>query len=610
MSANNIFYVTSHLSEGISQATGILRDYVLSFWPSGYFRSIICNNADVSVQQDYEATNVAMGKYIRKLPAFSIKTTMNMDGTVAENPVHDAWMDLYRRNGHLNDFTTSYHMLYRDHENDHFIGTLPKRYHLNFDLALRVESEPQMWDTLAYIKHSIAPEIFFYINDWLTAPFPNHVLRLLALQYGLDMTVDTDRFALLELLQKHCAQRVDMVTNPQTGESVFTHTYGQNILVKFNQATGDVQRKNLSVTFADIKMTAIMQLVLCTNYGVTLSGNPAEYGELLPALEGTMDEPPSFHLTVNRYQPKEQLPDGRQLIFSKGFVSDQPEIYGAREPIYDQPTFIAPLSDATAYTELPDSTADFPLWVPQGLTLKTQGAVSAIYNDERAGWQILLHEPDSAVIVLAESVFLGRRGKSYVVELAAQTNRAGVGIEINTVEQRSAYRLTEQGYSQKIAAELYVRNKKNRLVLKWKNAPYDPVVHTTPLDLTFRSIRVLPLLSVIQSTKTTDILYLGSILGEEMLAVWSYLLENKIDPATVFTFLISQKDKKHLEPHEFTVDWEQRTITLLNPLFNYTHYLSLYADRQQYNDVLYRHLYKTDVLGASYHNLSRSHPLS
>lgn len=591
MSSKNVYYVSSHLSEGISQVTGIVKDYVLSFFPSGFFRSIVSNNQDVSVQDDYQTTNVSIGKYTRKLPAFSVKSTLSTDATVAENPIHDVWMDLYRANGQLSDFRTSYNMIYKDHENDHYIGALPKRYQVAFDFSIRAESEPQMWDILGFLKHSIQTEIFFYITEFMQAVIPNRVIQLLALQYNLDLELEADREQFLKQLRKYSTNQIDEIYNPQTGERVYTHNFYQRILVRFSPASGDPNRRNMSTTYADIKFQGVAQLMLYTNYGVNMVGDITEYGEVVERMEGISDQPPSFHFSVRKFLPIEQLEDGKQLIFFKGFVSDAPETLGAITPRYDAPTFSADCENQEQYLSLPEN-PDF--LYPNKIELKTKGDVQSTYNETLAGWQVLLESSDAACIAIAEKVFLGTRGRVYVVEIVAECNKDGKTFEVNTVEQRGTFRFTSANNPQKFNIKLHVKNKNNRIVIRWNNEPTDAYDNSKVTRITFKSIRVLPLIAEVQSTSNTDILYLDSILDVDTVAVLRKDMESGVNLDDFFKFEVSQKNRRYLDENEFKVDWKTMTMTLLNPLFNYTHYLSLYADKEHYNDVLFKQLYKVD----------------
>ena len=608
MAINNVYFVSSHYSENISQITGIVRDYVISFFPRGFFRSVICNNEDVAVEDDYQATNRNIGKYTRKLPALAIKATYTQEPTIQENPVHDPWMDIYRRNGLLKEFYRHYHIIYKDHESEHFIGALPKRHQVTLDFSLRLESEPQLWDVMGYLRHSIHPEYWFYIKEFMQATIPNHIVYFIAKEYGYDMTLEDDREKLLKQLQKFSTNHITEILNRQTGERLYTHNFFQNILIKFNQPSADVNRKNFSVAYGDLKFSAVAQLMYYTNWAVNCQADKQTFGKLVDEIDGIKDDAPRFTYTIRKYLPVEQLADGKQLIFSKGFVCDAPNTLGSIRPQLDKPIYVLNGKKEVQYYMLPNSDLSVPK--TSGLDIKFRGKLKSEYDCLMDGWKINLSSPDAAINLLLNDVFLGQRGSAFIVEIVAQCNHAGTVFAVNTVEQKATFQFDAEDYLQKFQIKLFVKNKSNRLVIKWANTNTNAEHRVEDLSIVIQSITIYPLIAEIQSTTTSDIIYLQSILPKDTLRVLRRDLELNRDPSEFFKFTFAQKNVRYLKDEEVKVNWKDLIITLRNPAFNKTHYINLYADKAHYNEVLFGDLYRVEnrPFIHDYKHLDREHP--
>jgi hypothetical protein len=226
------------------------------------------------------------------------------------------------------------------------------------------------------------------------------------------------------------------------------------------------------------------------------------------------------------------------------------------------------------------------------------------------GWKINLRSPDAAINLLFNDVFLGQRGIAFIIEIVAQCNQMGTVFAVNTVEQKATYQFDEESYLQKFQIKLFVRNKTNRLVIKWANTGTNAEHQMKDLEILIKSIRILPLVGEVQSTTTSDIIYLESILSAEILRVLRQDLNMNRDPSEFFKLTFAQKNVRYLKDEEVKVDWQKLIVTLRNPAFNKTHYINLYADKAHYNDVLFKELYRVEnrPYVHDYKHLDREHP--
>jgi hypothetical protein len=81
---------------------------------------------------------------------------------------------------------------------------------------------------------------------------------------------------------------------------------------------------------------------------------------------------------------------------------------------------------------------------------------------------------------------------------------------------------------------------------------------------------------------------LSDVMPEVIKSVLTYMLANNIDPDSYFYVHVAPHDISHeaVAQVDLSMDWNTMILTITNPLFNSTHYVSIYADMTRFKAIL------------------------
>ena len=236
----------------MSQITGIVREYLLFNLPKEYFKSIHIDGAFRSVEEVRPSSEEH--RDIRKEnPSLAIQPSLRFDymgGTHTTNHI------MFQGNKQLYSNLRYMDVLFTDDTNLNYIRYENRRYKVNFDIEMRLESQMYCYDMLGYLKQRIPANQNFFINGVpLCIAIPNDIVAYLGNIYKKDINNATELRSLIDILDMKQIKPIDFKINPQSGNKTIQFIEKMNLLCKIEDdpqmAKNEIGRQidNNTVTF-------------------------------------------------------------------------------------------------------------------------------------------------------------------------------------------------------------------------------------------------------------------------------------------------------------------------------------------------------------------------
>jgi len=575
MESVKIFTATGNVSYALSQAAKVLVDFFVRKFPKGYFRDYSVGTESFSVREQRRLEEAKGGEFVRPTPCLSIRPVYTLEETIPENPIENRWKHVAMNHGPVHDLQGNYQHIFFDTEEERYVFTLPKFHRFNFDVSVRTDGEMAMWDAMAWLKHGLIFNEFFYLNRYpMAVVIPNVIVWALAGEYGLNMEDPADRADFLGVLRKGSHQRINEVVDPAKARPYYVFGYTANLMVKFESLpTGEVQEQEQSRSRGEIGFSGQMQFHTPTNFAVETRGFDPSYGEVIDDL-AREQLTPSISIERLVTPPPFQLEDGRRMVFFKGFVTEAPATTDESVPVLGPEKNPWPIRGGAFVDNGPG------LVLAEGWNAGI-GAAGTSFSEETSFVDVegestqLCDSSDGEFEVQSNDFSFTKRNRRHRIRIraACDVNRARFDVVTGNYESEQVTSRIEFSWPSRYQTfELTVPAPAGTCSLTIR--PSGP----GPCRLWLAEVSVVDMLGTVLSTLTEDLVHLSGHLGPDLEEVIDRNIEDGTDNDAFFAVRVIQKGSDYLDQSRLSMDWEKRVLTVQNPLFNTTHYVAMYAD--------------------------------
>jgi len=208
--------------------TGIVKQFIINKFSSRFFKTVHLVNSAASV---VEATGEDdTGRYVKPNPALSID--------VRYTPTKE--LKTYFPSSERNfSFTESIPyfiydklpVIFDDDELEIQVKTDFIRIKLEFDIAIRLETEMEAWDIGSYLSDIIAEDRPFFLNSRvLSCQVPNNIARFLAETKGLDLSKPDSNYEFSKYVKTFSRNGFELTKNASSGSDVVFFNHPVNVL--------------------------------------------------------------------------------------------------------------------------------------------------------------------------------------------------------------------------------------------------------------------------------------------------------------------------------------------------------------------------------------------
>lgn len=240
------------VSSIVGSVTSVITEFYKSKFPENYFKKVHISTSlsANSLQKDYYQLQERPYLFIQ--PQYDLS-----DGVMNQLPLwHTASWYV------LNDMDSNYTKIFEDVETGIRIYTIPNRIKITFNTGIRVNTEIQAWNVLAYLKQNFESNGFYYLNDvFLANTVPKFIIENICNRIGLDFNSPRDREKLQKYLLQNSKNAIEEVTDLSTGNPSWVYKSPRNILVNYlDLAQNDKQMNNRSVIQNQITFSLTAEL--------------------------------------------------------------------------------------------------------------------------------------------------------------------------------------------------------------------------------------------------------------------------------------------------------------------------------------------------------------
>jgi len=567
------YNATTNISYILSQMTDVAVRLVRQRFPRDFFQSVTVLSEDQAVREQRRLEENLRTEFQRPNPALSVNPSYVLDNSLVEP--NDPWMHMATRQGKMFELVGKYPHVFSDMENERALFTLPKRHKATFEVAIRVESQQQGWDVLSFLKHGYLFDSYFYITgESMAAVIPNITVLALASSYGLNPLIEPDRTQFTALMDEHTRTFVSDVVDPAKKKSYYMFRFVQNILTRMSMPSADYSRRGQEARLAEIRFGIEMEASLPTNYAVECKDSKDSTGELLDGMEKNFY--PTIRINAFRIPPLLEM-DGKKLVFHKGFITDAPNTSGFTErSLDDTEVALGEVADLEFTGDPPVELAG-PLEVMRSTPGDEFSRNEWLPLDAGSGDVPVITQRVRSVDgawVLRMKLDLKAIAEPYTLSAVASTSEPEVSIGFKVEGYAGArLRLNDPDIMHHMEVDFSAPSKDPWLYIA---LPDD----SRGADIDIASLSVKRLLRIVHSTSRDDILYLSEVMAHPVKVAVAYSLEHGEDPGSYLMVHVVHHSLAH-EPvpqEDLSMDWETMALTIRNPLFNSTHYVSIYAN--------------------------------
>jgi hypothetical protein len=572
--AERLVIASAYVSNLVSQMTQALIDRIEGKFPQGYFKSLVVHTEDEAIR---EARRLQEGRnkseFLRMNPALAVDPTYDLDLAVTEPD--DPWMHISKTLGSLKWFEGRYPTVMRDFHNDIAVMALPKRHRVVAQVGMRVEGVMPMWDLVHYVKNSFIFDSLWYMKSVpLQSIIPDSIILTLARAYGLDPSISADRDALLKILRQTSKSKVEAIGVPSRGEDFYIFSFYPNVLTKFSNLSQEPTRKGQSNWSGEVRFTAEMDFVAPTNFALIAKDVQDDFG-VVETTRGIGGNAISSFTVVN-VQPVPVLPDGRQIVYFKRFLTDPPNTVDNDRPV------LGP-EKASGWTD-GFSIENVAQHVPSGWNILewSSGLVTAEEsvdkdNPDQNTWMLDLY-PAGITSIITDDQYTNARGKRFKITIRAKTStlNSEMYVSFGDKEERKL-EFTQPNVWQEFGFDMYAPAPAMAMNLILKN-----LSDSEHAIITISYFSVKEMKGLVFSDSEWDNFYLMGLIDPKVDAVIQHNLDNNLSNDDFFGINVYRRGGFQLPSTDIVADWENRVFSIRNHLYNYVHYLALYADLEEF----------------------------
>lgn len=209
----------------IGNATAIVRDFVKSLFPDGYFSD---EYIDTSMSQIELKKSTIVKK---KKPCLVIRPKI----TLGEDSFFQRLPDWMSTNMFLyTNLDSSYSPVLKDSKNNIYIYTAPDRITMKFDIDIVTDTKIEQLNTAFFLKGSVLHKSYFYLkNARLETEVPKYYIKQLADILGYNLGVEEERIQFSDYLNSNSQSFITEKIKLSSGNSTYFYTYGCNMLCLF-----------------------------------------------------------------------------------------------------------------------------------------------------------------------------------------------------------------------------------------------------------------------------------------------------------------------------------------------------------------------------------------
>jgi len=302
----------STASQMVSSVTSIFKEFIISSFPSDYFKHIQISGAMASYNEVYSKES-RIKELRKKNPAISFRPELILGDTIGDdfkNPdtfflFHDfGWRSISHSIELINDTNTNQYLSFE-----------LNRYKINFTNQIRVETPLQCWDLQAYIEKQFRVENMFYITgNLMPVELPNNLAYALAKDINLDLKHKEDLQSFIVHLNKISPAKFDLRFNNATGKFIISYLTRPYILVRIERPTTALNKINKSYKDSIVEFSAYCELSYPSQYYLRTDKTEVE--------NEPEDTTPNLVITFNLPVAPPRMYHENTLIFNEGFISD------------------------------------------------------------------------------------------------------------------------------------------------------------------------------------------------------------------------------------------------------------------------------------------------
>jgi len=574
MARKSLYTASPDISYVISQAAGHIRDHILSKFPYGFFKDITFGTEEASIAEKRrieESGETGGAEFVQNTVGISIKPVYSLDATFGETPdMHDDWMNMMKRRGQMIELDGNYPKIFSDDETDTMMYTLLKNQNVKYDIAIRLNSELQAWDVLSHLKNYGILEQHYYLDRTpMGCVIPNTIIYLAGAQYGYNLNNPVERTDFLDIIRKHSTLFIDSIVDPAKKQEFYVFQFTTNMLIKVAVPSFDKQMREQSTFNTEVTFNIETQFQAPINFAITYGKIVDDIGHIIKSTNN--DRTIIRNFTYRGVAPDKEIIDSnvvKGIIFHRGYVTDAPSTEDLTQK---------QLGD----DEFPVLPEDLAPWLPSTLPGQVRSIVTDMEEELPEGRTECIKvfaEEGEWELELIEKIDLIRRGRNWQFRVRMACSRQGYKAKIIFGEEEFEMEFTQPNISQDFLFPIQAHSDFAKFRIDPRSWNPEPVTLWL-LETEQKEVK-----GTILSTSSEDILDFGEIVPDNIVKVID--LKSDTENNDIFKVKITQKGGKVLEDNEVNVDWSKKRVTVDNPRFNETHYMSIYADLVEYKKTL------------------------
>jgi hypothetical protein len=213
----------------LSSITGLMRHYMISRFPSNFFKYTYISNSTAGVTEaNLDDDNIV----IKEKPSLYVKLNIDLlqpDAFAGDSLMHTKQM--FRK--HAYTHTDLYQLILYNEDDRFYISSVNERTKLSYEFGIKVESEFQALNIARYIQGNLRINRPFYINGtYIETAIPGGALNLILYNKGYDISTQQGLEEFHKFLHDYSGGNITFKKNLASGNFIYFFRYRTNILCK------------------------------------------------------------------------------------------------------------------------------------------------------------------------------------------------------------------------------------------------------------------------------------------------------------------------------------------------------------------------------------------
>lgn len=230
---------------------------------------------------------------------------------------------LFRVGEWISKNSKNYPLLLTNSEEDIYLSMVPDRIKVKYEFKIRTGTRMSLYNLTSYITHSIRINAPFFLNSVkLEAIIPNTILKGISDYKNLNLKNSIDLIEFETYLKKYSDYPIVKKIDSGTGNTVYTHQFITNLLVKFTEYPSveftekglSKDEESITTINADVELWTTLNYILKTKWDVLEDDTILDVDSLI------LDSPDLFYVYTTDSEIK-KTKDDKSLIIKQDFIS-------------------------------------------------------------------------------------------------------------------------------------------------------------------------------------------------------------------------------------------------------------------------------------------------